>query len=522
MQRATCATAILLTLAALCGGAGARAVSAQESWVYSPYQVRVWLAVAQGPRLTADLTDELRTAVVRHARIAAGSTWRVTVEPAPDAIRTELLRDLKAVTSERVMSVDPKAAADDKIMLVTVDESAHGFAIAACEWDSRTQVVGPVVSHEVMQREVIGTAVSQAVLEAFAPIARIDDVKGVTASIRFRAAGLAIEPHCVSAPQIGQALMAVTRQNDRYGNPKPNGLRVLEWTILLVKSVDGLRVECEALSINRGYLGGRSSSRIERYGLGVRVPFASTELELRSKEGVGVTMLQHDKDQDRQITRDEVPINLVGVLDRIDTNHDGIADQAELQATKRPLVGYDIYTKDPVTEESELLGQTDWRGRLLVPPAANGGVRVLYVRSGGMLLARLPLVPGQAAVATAELVDDEKRLQAEAFVRSIQSTLVDLVAQRELLAARARKQIKDGKFDEAQKLVDQFRTLPSLADMRQRLDAAKQETISKNPKIQPRIDQMYNDTDALLIKYLDPNLVEKLTTELGQARGGGS
>ncbi|MBM4001570.1 MAG: hypothetical protein FJ297_18890 [Planctomycetes bacterium] len=489
---------------------------AQESWVYSPYRVRVWLAVSESPRLGRSLAESIRASIANGVRAAMGSTWRTEVEFAPESIRVELSRGLDQVDSDRMLAVAPKGASDDKIMLVVVDDGATGFAVAAREWDTRTRSMGSVIRHDVPQRERIGESVSLAVARAFVPIARIDDVKGNVAVVRFRGSGLAIDAACPASPRIGQCLRVVTRQNDRYGNPKPNGLRSIEWTLLRVNTIEQQRVECEVHSINRGYLAGRSNSRLERYALGVLTPFADTELELRSKESVAGTLLKHDADKDGFVARDEVPVNLAGVVDRVDLNRDGKLDPAELEATKRPLVGYDIYFKDPTTEETGLLGQTDWRGRLRVPPAKDGGMRLLYVRSGGMLLARLPIVPGQTRVAAAELTDDEKRLQAESLVRGIQGNLVDLVARRELIAARIRKKVAEGKRDEAQSLVDQFRALPTLADMRQRLDAARQQTVTKNPKIQARIDQMFAEADGLLIKYVDPNLVEKLAAQVAQ------
>jgi hypothetical protein len=97
---------------------------------------------------------------------------------------------------------------------------------------------------------------------------------------------------------------------------------------------------------------------------------------------------------------------------------------------------------------------------------------------------------------------------------------MDLVAHRELLAARIRKHIQEGKLDEARQLVDQLRGLQTLADLRARLDRAKQDVATENSRIQSRIDTMFAETQELLIKHIDPRLVEKLTSEVAQASGG--
>ena len=198
------------------------------------------------------------------------------------------------------------------------------------------------------------------------------------------------------------------------------------------------------------------------------------------------------------------------------------SDRTAIQLLSRtdpplPLAGYEIYAKDPQTEASEFVGQTDWRGILEVT-RGDAGLQVFYVRSGGMLLARLPLVPGQAELASVQLVDDEKRLQAEALVRGVQATLVDVVARRELLAARIRQKIQESQLEEAQALVDQFRSIQTLADLRGRLDRAKQEVTTGNPRLQARIDQIFAETQAQLSKFVRPNVVEELTAELAAAK----
>jgi hypothetical protein len=86
------------------------------------------------------------------------------------------------------------------------------------------------------------------------------------------------------------------------------------------------------------------------------------------------------------------------------------------------------------------------------------------------------------------------------------------------LAARARHHIQQGKLAEAQRLIDQFRTLPTLSELRDRLDRSKQEVVSENVRIQSRIDQMFVETQESLIKYIDPRLGDVLAGELANAQ----
>lgn len=468
--------AIVRLVVALCAWAWATAGTCQESWLFSPYQIRVWVALDPAAGLPGRVVTAIERAVVQQAGLVVGSAWKCQVEPAPAPLEVDMVRGLDRVPQERLRNVVDALPAPhpDKVMLVAVRIVDGSPQVAVREWDRRTQVWGPTWMRTCPQVALLERYCAEGVLASFAPLARIDDVVGSKAVIRFRAAGIIAEENSAVMIRPEQVLSPVIRYNDRYGKPRPDGIRVVEWTLLVVRDPNPLRTECEVLTINRAYLGGRASSRMERYALGVRVPFPNTVLELRS--------------------RDEPP---------------------------RALAGYEIYAKDPRSGDTQLVGQTDWQGRLTIP-FTEGQVRVFYVRSGGTLLARLPLVPGQTDVAVARLVDDTKRLHAEALVRSLHATVIDLIAQRELLAARVRAMIRDGKFNEAQRYLDQLRALPSVNEIRQRIDQGRQETVTTNPKIQALIDKMFLDIQNFVVQRIDPTLVDKLSTELSRAMRRGS
>ena len=62
------------------------------------------------------------------------------------------------------------------------------------------------------------------------------------------------------------------------------------------------------------------------------------------------------------------------------------------------------------------VGRTNWNGILKVEPTEDP-LRLLYVKNGGAILARLPLVPGLYSQVVADLSGDDIRLQAEAYIR---------------------------------------------------------------------------------------------------------
>ena len=168
------------------------------------------------------------------------------------------------------------------------------------------------------------------------------------------------------------------------------------------------------------------------------------------------------------------------------------------------------------------IGATDTFGTLTLP-RRDGTLQMLYVKNGRQLLARLPMVPGQAEQLVATLADDEGRLQAEGFVMALQSRAIDLVARRQIIAARFRARLKEGKLDEAQALLDNFRSLETRLDLGRSLEEAKQGLVAGDRLTQSRIDKLFGDARKLLaVKALSDELLNELTRELATAKSGGT
>jgi hypothetical protein len=183
----------------------------------------------------------------------------------------------------------------------------------------------------------------------------------------------------------------------------------------------------------------------------------------------------------------------------------------------RPLGGYEVLRRGDGESQPQLLGTTASDGSFRLP-ATDGLLQPLLIRSGGQLLARLPLVPGQAPELTANVVDDDGRLRAEGFVLAFQSRVMDLVARRELLAAQFRQRLSGGKLEEAQQILEEYRLLESRGDMLRVLDQQQQEISSPDRLTQLRIERIFSDARQLLHKFLDPNTANDLARELAAAR----
>jgi hypothetical protein len=283
-------------------------------------------------------------------------------------------------------------------------------------------------------------------------------------------------------------LLPVVRFNDRRGLPRENGIQIAPWSFLAPQErVAAGRVECELAAGVSAALGGRSSSRIEKYGLAAPVRHDKTEVIVRS----------------RPARNDPEP--------------------------PQPLSGYEVHERLPGAQELTFVARTDWRGAVEIGKTAQP-VRMLYVKNGGRVLSKFPVVPGLTPVVEVNVMNDDRRLEVEGFVNAMQSRIMDLVVAREVLAVRIRKRIADAKLDratadkkldEATALLAELRALPTRDQVQAQLDqeAARQRNFPTDPATQQRINAHFGEARALISKYLEPTLILTLERELRQAKG---
>jgi hypothetical protein len=438
--------------------------------------MKVWLTFRPHPRIPPDWQQELKRQLEDRAASLVGAGWNLVAETTPPAFQADMLADQPPEWQALVES-DADLRQVDKLYLLKLDAALAGYGLHVQELDLKTQRWGPRVHQTVNSSPQIPSAAFDLVCEAFTPLARIQRVEDETVTASVRAGALMRpqqSPRTWDIPTMideGQVLRPMIVRTDRNGLVPPGGARPIDWTILLVSSRRDSTLECQYFSGYRQPFRTRRSSRVDQLALLIKPRLPATELEL---------------------------------VDRRDP--------------EQPLVGYEVYSRPPGTERSELLGRTDWRGRVMIQPDPNHTVRILFVRSGTQLLGKLPLVPGAEPRLRAPLRNDDRRLEAEGFLLGIQESLVDLVARREVLSSRILRGIEDGKFDEADALLEELRRLDTQEDFSRRVQQRKRSLSNVSVDVQQRIDQLFADTRSLLGQYLDPRRVRELQNQLDQAR----
>ena len=439
----------------------------QSVWELTPYRIRIVVAAGDTPELTPQLMSDLDADLVSRADGLIGAAWDVSVDDAGAELARAMLDDPDAVMLE---SIPEELLEFDKLVLLAIVPRESEYRVTARELDVRTRTFNTSIRLLASQTRALQRTAFTAVLRAFAPLAQIvpPEAEEEEITLRLRASGFPARDAAYSPVVPGSLFRPIVRYDDRQGKPKR--IMIVPWTVLRVEDVSGAGLKCKVHSGIRSPLGGRRRGRVSQLALAVINPDRPTRLVLKSRT-----------DPDRL------------------------------------LVGYDVHAQPPGSKNTQLVGRTDRRGSVVVEPS-DLVLRTLYVKHGGALLARLPMVPGISSQLEVPIADDDFRLEAEGFITGVQQELVDIVSRRAMLMARAQSRLKAGKFDEADALIRELYVVGNRAKLAALLDQEKKRTFSKDAAMQRKIEIMFNDTRKLLFEYVDPKQAEELAERLRKAR----
>lgn len=363
----------------------------------------------------------------------------------------------------------------DKIFIVRIDDDPNGASVSVVEMETLMRSFGAVVEEPFISSFDLPNVAGHAITRAFSPMVRIDEAGQKTATAMIRGANLIMDPESPANVTVGSVLQPMIRKNDRNG--KPIAIGRIEWAYLIATERQGPYVIMDYYSGMAGGLQGRKNKRTFKMARLLKPLRNETLLRLHVKG------------------REDLP-----------------------------LIGYELYERELTGKDMTFVGRTDWNGRLAIEKT-DDPMRLLYVKNGGAVLARLPIVPGLTPIEVADLTGDDMRLQAEAYIRGVQNAIIDLVAIRKLLAARIRLRLKRGEMEQAQELLEALRSQPTneqLADDMGRNQAVFLKEIgSRNPNQRRKVDIMFKETREMLGKQITPKVVRDLEADVQRAKANG-
>lgn len=447
----------------------ASAAEVAEVWEGQPYRIAASMAISAPGDLEQQLARELPEYLHRRASTAIGSVWRLRPKVVKGELRHKMLSGL-----ERIVDGDLPAAiaAEDKRLLLAVRATPWGYELASREYDRYVERWGPTLRRRVQQHAAIAEQLFLLAEQVVAPLAHIEQAGSNPSEVKIELRGADLP--AAGAGDFtwlrgGDVLQPVLVRKSREGTTT-HSAAIVPWTY----------IEVSEPAEGKGSLTGQLISATAR-PLGAR----------RGRtEAVGIGM-RHD----RQATT-------IVLRDRNDQN--------------RPLAGYEVFVQEPGTRELAPLGKSNAGGELVIP-AAEGGVQTLFVKSDGVTLARLPVVPGAQEQIDVPLPDDRMRLRAAAKLSAVREDIVDVVARRTILMARVRKQLAEKNFPAARELMRELDELPGTTQFRLSVERDAQLMRSDDPQVQRRIDKLFSDTRSGLGKFLNPQPIATLYEELRQA-----
>lgn len=434
-----------------------------------PYKIRVLAIIQNSPLISPEMAGEIRYVLSERALSVVGAPWDLTLEEAPADLQLPLQSIPPIVSPEQMPAPWKEPSYQDKIMVLVVTASPTGWTTVAREFDSRTGLWGTPAIQECYQIADVATAAFEVLLEAFAPVAEIEEViqaenQSKQVQVRVKGSALACRDPSVQFLKPGDAMRVIVRFEDRDGRTRR--IDEVAWTLLHVQQLNGSHATCSLHSALRQPLTGRRRGRVRN-------------LAIQTDPGRSPTVLR--------------------LVSRVDG--------------KTALPGFEVYSHPPDNPRTELLGVSDYSGEIVVD-AAPESMRVLLVKNGGEFLGRLPVIAGIVPSIDAKLPDDDARLETEGFVLGMQEEFIDLIARRKVLLVQARKAMESNDIKKARELVDTARAQGTANDFFLRIKDRRTTSASRDPRIQKKVQKLLDDTQMVIAEKFDARELEQLDTEL--------
>jgi len=391
-----------------------------------PYTVNVSVAIDNRSLPDQADRDGMITSM-RHAIARMyGRMWVADVQ-ANDWLIPATRRHLEWMTEGEMLDRYPEQEYH-KAFLVTVEASGSSFNISCREYDSRIQELTPVTTRTTHDIRSVASVATQLVRDSFRPCVLyqrmfVDETGRNFMEMQVQAGE--IPPPDSSAEQVVEedVLRPFVRQMNRREPEKLDKLLRLDLSYIRVMAVD----RENAPGLLKGYFITHSP-----YSLFGGKGRAIQHLAVRQRPSA---------DQSK------VRLVLQGRPDKPLVSH-------------RLALAYQLNWNDPEDGPQTKL-VSDRNGEVVIHTHPGHPTFWIRVYSGASLLARVPYAPGLIPSDTIELPDDSIRLAVEGEMQLLADELIDAIALRAVLLARARKAAEAGDESQLEALFTRYDEVPA-------------------------------------------------------------
>lgn len=414
-----------------------------------PYEVLVTTGFAPDCLTDERLRTQLMTDLDRAIERMYGDMWTQTVEDSA-WLSPGNLQKLESITwdglSERYTEMDWH-----KVFLVAVENRGGGYLVAVREADLRIHEITASYSERVLSYSQLAPTIARLLRDSFRPCLlfqrRIDGEDNRATMVMQTQAGEIIPPDPSAAQvQEGDVLRPFIRQMERRNPRALKALKPITLTYLKVLTVDN--------EVSRGL--------VEAFYL--------THLNPKISPFGGKGRSQEHFAVRQRATANESRVRLV-LRSRPD----------KPLISHRLALAYQLYYKDEEDGEQTKL-VSDRKGEVVIQRRENHPTFWIRVYSGTSLLARVPYAPGLIPFDTIQLPDDSVRLEVEGELQLLADDLIDAIALRGVLLARAKKLAGDGNTDEVTALFNRYDAVPSKNEFLERISNIRVSAISRAEK----------------------------------------
>lgn len=495
-----------------------------------PYRVRVSVAFDEHATLTPTFRHEVLRDLASLLDRTFGEMWQTTVDENP-WLTPPNEEGLARLSPARVEAeLDGKQF--DKAFVVTMSLQGGTFRLVGSEWDRMIQQLSVRRERQTIDRRALTNELGLLIQDLFRPLLLIEGSEAGVARVRLRAGEFPTPDPSAKQLAKGAFFQPVLRFFNKQ--KEQTSLQMVPWTFLQVETEDRAIGTCSIHTALRVTLG-KNSKRSESWAIGLKPAYDSTRLRITPHNNPTKALIGYQVNIfERAMVPAPPPAEVVAKP----------TDAKEAAESKPSADSKDSKPEATPTKpaEPQLVPQfnklveliTDRRGQVVVPVDPQRPLIWMYVSSGGSILGRFPFIPGTQPSLVAELPDDSFRLHLESRLELLRAELIDSVARRSLVIARAKNAAKAAdwaQFDEAMK---EFDRQPNAKQFHATLDSIKvsaaRKVDKKDKNFDKRVARLTKDTTELIdrvaaddrIKEQRNDLVELKSGEQDAAAGGGA
>lgn len=420
----------VLVVAAVCGTCGwvAACRADDAAWEWSPYRVHLDFSCEPAPQLDREFFETILESAAERLRETFTAAWQLSVPSAADS--------------------ESAAMSFDKRFDIRVSYRQERYRIAVVEHDAATATASPPVVRETPQRECVAETITAAVRSAFRPLAQIDDLRGTSARLRFRAAATTDHVEERKLLTANKTFVPYVRRLDREGMVL--GVEPVAWTLLAVDELRGNEAAAVIVSGRHDTLGVRRRGRSERIAIAAGQPNGTTTLHITTADG-------------------------------------------------RPLAGCRVYADDEGTASAIPEGVQPGTFTLA---ADRGRLKRIVVTTRFVPLAKFPLVPGLVGELVVPVSVDPALLAAEERLVQWQSNFLDLHIRRRMLLTLASSKLEQEQPDAARNLMARFDQTDRPTERIAELKSLQRRLAAEAGVSRSAVERMFTDA-ALAAEALD-------------------